>query len=81
MWLSAKFVPYAQTVMATPQQQALFRECRLALAVQAYKQGQIPILLAAFRLCRVVGCQDARGLRVSSPAPIKAEPRTKITHR
>ena len=31
-------VPYAQTIMATPQQQeALFREGRLALAVQAYK--------------------------------------------
>ena len=56
--------------MATSQQEALFRQGRFALAVQAYKQGQIPTLLAAFRLGRLVGrvlgrpdARDARALR------------------
>ena len=57
--------------MATPQQQeALFREGRLALAVQAYKQGQIPTLLAAANTydvprstaqLRIKGIQPKRG--------------------
>ena len=57
--------------MSTPQQQeALFREGRLVLAVQAYKQGQFPALLAATRTydvprstaqLRLKGIQPKRG--------------------
>jgi hypothetical protein len=58
-------VLYAQTIITTPQQQeALFREGRLALAVQVYKQSQIPTLLIAFRVGRVVGCKDASSARM-----------------
>ena len=57
--------------MSTPQQQeALFQEGRLILAVQAYKQGQFPGLLTATKAydvprstaqLRVKGIQPKRG--------------------
>ena len=54
------------TSMATPQQEALFQEGRLDLAIKAYNQGQFPSLRAAvsiYDVPRSTAQQRVRGIK------------------
>ena len=65
--------------MATPQQEALFQEGRLDLAIKAYKQGQFPSLRAAVSIYDVPRSTAQQRVKGTKPKRGSIAPNRRLT--